>query len=67
MSRQFGPTCLSRVIAFLASDATSAVTGAAIPVDCGLTAGNLVMARELTLQDQSRTGQCPKTTLETIA
>ncbi len=29
----------------------SAVTGVALPVDCGLTAGNIVMARELTLED----------------
>ena len=27
------------------------ITGAALPVDCGLTAGNIVMARELTLED----------------
>ena len=37
--------------AFLASDAAAAITGAALPVDCGLTAGNIVMARELTLED----------------
>ena len=42
---------MARVIAFLASDAASAVTGVALPVDCGLTAGNIVMARELTLED----------------
>ena len=29
----------------------SAITGAALPVDCGLSAGNIVMARELTLED----------------
>ena len=27
------------------------ITGAVLPVDCGLTAGNIVMARELTLED----------------
>ena len=37
--------------AFLASDAAAAITGASLPVDCGLTAGNIVMARELTLED----------------
>ena len=38
-------------VAFLASDAAAAITGVALPVDCGLTAGNIVMARELTLED----------------
>jgi enoyl-[acyl-carrier-protein] reductase (NADH) len=40
-----------RTVAFLASDAASAITGVVLPVDCGLTAGNIVMARELTLED----------------
>lgn len=40
-----------KAIAFLASDDSSAITGASLPVDCGLTAGNLVMARELLVEE----------------
>ena len=45
------PIEVIQAVAFLASDAASAITGVVLPVDCGLTAGNIVMARELTLED----------------
>jgi NAD(P)-dependent dehydrogenase (short-subunit alcohol dehydrogenase family) len=51
LGRIVEPIEVIRAVAFLASDAASAITGAVLPVDCGLTAGNIVMARELTLED----------------
>lgn len=51
LGRIVEPIDVARAVAFLASDDASAITGAALPVDCGLTAGNIVMARELTLED----------------
>jgi NAD(P)-dependent dehydrogenase (short-subunit alcohol dehydrogenase family) len=51
MGRIVEPIEVARVVAFLASDDAAAITGAALPVDCGLSAGNIVMARELTLEN----------------
>ena len=51
LGRVVEPVDIARAVAFLASDAAAAITGVALPVDCGLTAGNIVMARELTLED----------------
>ncbi len=51
LGRIVEPIEVVRAVAFLASDAASAITGVVLPVDCGLTAGNIVMARELTLED----------------
>ncbi len=45
------PIEVVRAVAFLASDDASAITGAVLTVDCGLSAGNIVMARELSLED----------------
>jgi NAD(P)-dependent dehydrogenase (short-subunit alcohol dehydrogenase family) len=51
MGRIVEPEEVASVVGFLASDASSAVSGAVIPVDCGLSSGNIVMTRELTLED----------------
>jgi NAD(P)-dependent dehydrogenase (short-subunit alcohol dehydrogenase family) len=51
LGRIVEPIDVARAVAFLASDAASAITGVALPVDCGLTSGNMVMTRELTLED----------------
>ena len=51
LGRIVEPVDVARAVGFLASDAASAITGVALPVDCGLTSGNIVMARELTLDD----------------
>jgi NAD(P)-dependent dehydrogenase (short-subunit alcohol dehydrogenase family) len=51
LGRIVEPVDVAKAVAFLASDAASAITGVALPVDCGLTSGNIVMARELTLED----------------
>ena len=51
LGRIVEPIDVARAVAFLASDAASAITGVALPVDCGLMSGNMVMAGELTLED----------------
>ena len=44
------PTDIALATAFLASEAAKMITGVVLPVDAGLTAGNPVMAAELTLE-----------------
>ena len=51
LGRIVEPIDIARAVGFLASDAASAITGAALPVDCGLMSGNIVMRQELTLED----------------
>jgi NAD(P)-dependent dehydrogenase (short-subunit alcohol dehydrogenase family) len=51
LGRIVEPIEVARTVAFLASDAASAITGAVLTVDCGLSAGNIVMARELTIEE----------------
>jgi NAD(P)-dependent dehydrogenase (short-subunit alcohol dehydrogenase family) len=51
LGRVVDPVDIAKAVAFLASDDAAAITGIALPVDCGLTAGNIVMSRELTLED----------------
>lgn len=51
LGRIVDPSDVANAVGFLASDAAAAITGAALPVDCGLSAGNIVMARELTLEN----------------
>jgi NAD(P)-dependent dehydrogenase (short-subunit alcohol dehydrogenase family) len=51
LGRIVEPIDVARAVGFLASDSAAAITGASLVVDCGLTAGNIVMTRELTIQD----------------
>ncbi|MCP4380604.1 MAG: SDR family oxidoreductase [Hyphomicrobiales bacterium] len=41
------PSDIAKAALFLASDDAAAITGVALPVDCGLSTGNLVMTRSL--------------------
>jgi NAD(P)-dependent dehydrogenase (short-subunit alcohol dehydrogenase family) len=51
LRRIVDPIDIARAVAFLASDAAGAITGAVLPVDCGLTAGNIQMTREITMTE----------------
>ena len=51
LGRIVEPVDVAKAVGFLASDAASAITGVALPVDCGLMSGNIVMRQELTLED----------------
>jgi len=51
LGRVVDPIDVARAAAFLASSDADAITGAVLPVDCGLSAGNLVMTRQITLED----------------
>ena len=51
LRRVVEPSEVASAVSFLASDSAAAISGAVLPVDCGLSAGNIVMSRELTLED----------------
>ena len=51
LGRVVEPDDIAEAAIFLASDVSKAITGAVLPVDCGLLAGNLLMASELTLEE----------------
>ncbi|NOZ33417.1 MAG: SDR family oxidoreductase [Alphaproteobacteria bacterium] len=51
LRRVADPVDIANAAAFLASDDARSITGVMLPVDCGLTAGNIAMARELTLEE----------------
>jgi NAD(P)-dependent dehydrogenase (short-subunit alcohol dehydrogenase family) len=50
LGRIVEPNDIAEAAFFLASDTAAAITGATLPVDCGLSAGNRLMASELTLE-----------------
>ena len=43
------PADIANAAMFLAADSSGAISGAILPVDCGLSAGNIVMSREITM------------------
>jgi NAD(P)-dependent dehydrogenase (short-subunit alcohol dehydrogenase family) len=51
LRRVADPIDIAKAALFLASDDAAAISGAMLPVDCGLSAGNIVMTRELTVSD----------------
>lgn len=51
LARLVEPCEVAYAVLFLASEQASGISGAELTVDCGLTAGNIVMSRELTLED----------------
>ena len=51
LGRIVEPDDIAEAAIFLASGAAAAITGAVLPVDCGLLAANRLMASELTLED----------------
>ena len=51
LGRVAKPIDIARAVSFLASDDAGYISGVTLPVDGGLMAGNLVMTRELTLED----------------
>ena len=48
LRRVADPQDIANAAAFLASAEAAAISGAILPVDCGLSAGNIVMTREIT-------------------
>ncbi|AJY46301.1 SDR family oxidoreductase [Martelella endophytica] len=52
LGRVAKPVDVAKAITFLASDDAGFISGAMLPVDGGLMAGNLAMARELTLEGE---------------
>jgi NAD(P)-dependent dehydrogenase (short-subunit alcohol dehydrogenase family) len=51
LGRVADPIDIAKAVAFLTSDDASAISGAVLNVDCGLSAGNVVMAQELTMTE----------------